>query len=77
MIKNNIKWRNSGKSRIILNIKYTLCAMRYLHNNFTFEKISSIAMSRRGNSNSKQLARMEMQDPFQGMHQMMRGFGGF
>lgn len=34
-------------------------------------------MSRKSQNQNGQLARMEMQDPFREMHQMMRGFGGF
>lgn len=34
-------------------------------------------MSRRANSQNRQVQRIDRHDPFSGMHQMMRGFGGF
>lgn len=34
-------------------------------------------MSRRANSQNRQVQRIDRHDPFSGMHQIMRGFGGF
>ena len=34
-------------------------------------------MSRRGSSQNKQVQRIDRMDPFSGIHQMARGFGGF
>lgn len=59
-------------SRIIYKLPFVI----YSQNLYSLLIVKS-KMSRRGSSQNKQVQRIDRMDPFSGMNQMMRGFGGF